>query len=70
MTLSNDLYVSWASMCATVAGEQLPMNAIGPGVVAYVVRDCDPPLTLPDGDTVRQLSLVYRYEDYENELRT
>lgn len=70
MTLSNDLFASWTRMCATVAGGPLPMNAIGPGVVAHVVRDCDPPLTLPDGDTVREVSLVYRYEDYENEFRT
>lgn len=69
MTLSNDLFVSWSGMCVQMAGEPLPMNTIGPGIVSHVVRDCDPPLTLPDGETVRQLSLVYNYEDYENELR-
>ena len=69
MTLSNDLFVSWSSMCAVVAGVPLPMNVIAPGIVAHAVRDCDPPITLPDGDTVRQLSLVYIYEDYEHELR-
>jgi hypothetical protein len=69
MTLSDEIFVSWSRICVEVAGKPLPINSIEMGVVSYVVRDCDPPLTLSDGDNVRQVSLAYNYEEYSHEFR-
>ncbi len=69
MTLSDEIFVSWSRMCAEVAGKSLPINTIEKGMVSHMVRDCDPPLTLSDGDNVRQVSLAYNYEEYSHEFR-
>ena len=52
-----------------VAGKPLPINSIEMGVVSYVVRDYEPPLTLLDGDNVRQISMAYNYEEHSHDFR-
>jgi hypothetical protein len=66
MSISTELYREWGYMCA-VLGRQLPINDIGPHTLSHVVAAGDPPIDLPDG-AVRQLTLGYHYEDYQDEF--
>ena len=66
MNISTELYKEWAHVCAVV-GKELPINDIGYGTMSHKVPEGEPPIELPSGP-VRQLTVGYHYEDYDNEF--
>lgn len=66
MTISTELYTAWTEMCAEI-GRPLPINRIDVNMLIHEVAASDPPIESPSG-YVRQVTLAYNYEDFENEL--
>ena len=66
MSLTEDLMQAWAGMCADI-GHVLPINEINVNELSHVVSAGDPPLQLPSGPA-RRVTLVYEFEEYDDEL--
>jgi len=66
MSLTEDLMQAWTGMCANI-GHDLPITGIDVNELSHEVPAGDPPLQLSSGPA-RRVTLVYEYEEYDDEL--